>query len=82
MRKSVFGDFIVESVDDDMGEALMDHDTGDLYALVTKEDGKYAFEIQNSDDGESVVTSEAIFETAHDAKVYLVSFGIREVQFA
>ncbi len=74
MRRTTFGDFIVESETDDMGNAIMDHEIGDIYAVVQEDEevaGKFSFEVLENQNGNQVVSSEAIFASADDALKYL-----------
>ena len=75
MRKTMFGDTVIESAEDDMGliEALQDAGD-DIYAVVrANEDGsgKYDFEIMNNEDGEVIISSDPIFDSQDAAKAYL-----------
>ena len=68
----MFGDYIVESDKDDLGEALLEVESDDLYASIEPgEDGGFHFNILNNGDGQSVAMSDEFFETADAARKYL-----------
>ena len=72
MRKTAFGDLVIESVEDDLGEVTADHEAGTIYATILFDDtGDYYFEIMENESGDEVAKSEAIFETSSDARIYL-----------
>lgn len=77
MRTTLFGEPIVESVDDDMGliESLQEAGT-DIHAIIYKEDDsdkgdKFYFEVRGNEDGEVIVASDPIFNTFDMARAYL-----------
>lgn len=82
MRKSLFGDWIVESKDDDLGDALMDAGT-EIYAELMEDTasnpGMWAFEVRNNEDGECVVMSDPIFASRQDARAYVRQW-VKDVQ--
>lgn len=81
MRKTMFGDTVIDSKDDDLGEALVD--AGEEIHAVIREDedepGKFYFEIMNNDDGEPVASSDPIFQDEQEARDYLNGF-ISDIQ--
>lgn len=83
MRKTAFGDTVIESADDDLGEAIMDHEAGTIYAPIRKDDmgdggpetkGKFFFEIMENESGEEVASSDPIFDDAQAARKYLTGW--------
>jgi len=75
MRRSMFGDFIIESDQDDLGEALLEVDPDDLYASIEPgEEGGFCFNIRNNDDDQSVAMSDEFFETTDAARKYLAGW--------
>ncbi len=84
MRTSVFGDFIVENVNDDLGLVEPLQDAGDdIYAVIRKDvdegTGKYDFEIMNNANGEPLVASDPIFDSIADAREFLRYF-VHDIQ--
>ena len=75
MRRTQFGDWIIESTDDDLDtiEAFQEED-GDVYALIYKEgdtSGMFFFDVLRNDDGELVASSDSIFDSQDAAETYL-----------
>lgn len=83
MRTTAFGDPIIESITDDLGLVERLQDAGeDIYASIQHdryESGKWYFEISRNADGESIVSSEPIFENPIDARKYLRGF-VKDIQ--
>ena len=78
MRTSYFGDIVIESVEDDLAmiEALQEAG-GDIHAVIYADPdglGKYDFEIKLNGTGEQIVVSDAIFNSAMEARNYLRYF--------
>ena len=84
MRTTVFGDMIVESIDDDLGSIEVLQDAGDeIYAVISLDEegsGMYGFEVLENMTGEGVVSSDPIFETSQDAAGYL-SGWVTDIQY-
>jgi len=82
MRHTSFGDPVVDSVEDDIGllDVLQEAD-GQVYAIVEEDPatGKFAFDIVNNGDGESLVTSDPIFDDKKAVEVYLDGF-VEDIQ--
>lgn len=81
MRRTAFGDPVIESTEDDLG--LLDdlQDAGeDIYATVSEDAGKFYFEVMHNDDGEGIVSSDPIFDTKEAARDYLQPL-VSDVQF-
>lgn len=71
----MFGDKVIESVDDDLGlvEALQETD-GEVYAIIRADEdksGKFYFDVLMNDDGQEIVTSDPIFDSQDAARAYL-----------
>lgn len=83
MRTTVFGDTVIESDKDDMGLVEALQDAGDnVYAVIREPDeetGKYDFEVMKNESGETVVSSDPIFDTQDAARTYLRGW-IRDIQ--
>ena len=75
MRKTMFGDQIIESVDDDLGLVEAFQNVGsEIYAVIRADEestGKFDFEIMENASGETVVSSDPIFGSVLDARAYL-----------
>lgn len=84
MRKTMFGDTIIESSEDDLGSVEAFQDAGDeIYAVIRLDEegsGMYGFEVMRNDDGEGIVSSEPIFATSREAASYLNEWVI-DIQF-
>lgn len=83
MRTNFFGDSIIESESDDLGDILLE--AGDeVYAVVRsnegEESGKFDFEIMLNESGEIVASSDPIFDNQEAAGDYLRRW-ITDVQF-
>lgn len=84
MRKTMFGDVIIESADDDLGEVDALQDAGDeIYAAVRpceEGSGKFSFEVMHNEDGEVIVSSEPIFDSPRAIRAYLQGY-VSEIQW-
>ena len=85
MRTTMFGDKVIESVDDDLGlvEALQEEGPENVYAVVRADEegsGLFDFEVMRNDDGEAIVSSDPIFESQQAARDYLRGW-VSDVQF-
>lgn len=81
MRRTAFGDIVIENTDDDLGEALMEDNA--VYASIQQDEdgGAFYFDIQRNDDGEQVASSESIFASVDDAKKYIGSWlPLKDIQ--
>ena len=67
MRQNAFGDYRIDSPNDDLGSIIDSCDVShsDVYAMVhyDAEKEKWAFEVLTSDEGDEVASSDAIFES-------------------
>ncbi len=82
MRRTMFGDPVIEETTDDLFLLEELQEAGDkIYAVVREEEpGKFAFEIQHNESGESIVTSDSIFLTVQTAREYLHHHGITDIE--
>lgn len=84
MRRTMFGDTIIEDTNDDLGSVEALWDAGDeIYAVIRLDDegsGMYGFEVIRNDDGEGIVSSEPIFTTSQDAAGYLHGW-VSDIQY-
>ena len=74
MRTTAFGDVVIESAEDDLGEAFMrlDVDPEDCFGEITEVDpGKFAIEVRTNEDGDEVASSDEFFTSVDDARKYL-----------
>jgi len=75
MRKTMFGDQIIESTDDDLGSVEAFQEAGgEIYAVIREDEegsGMYDFEVMENESGEVVVSSDPIFKTQEEARDYL-----------
>ena len=73
MRKTAFGDPIIESKDDDLGLVEALQEAGDeIYAIVRKDEegsDKFYFEILTNAEGTELVSSEPIFDDEDDVRL-------------
>ncbi len=78
MRKTIFGDTVIEDVKDDIGEVealqLAEDEVYAVIGLDEDESGMYFFEVMQNKNGNQIVCSEPIFATIQDAKDYLKGF--------
>jgi hypothetical protein len=77
----MFGDPVIESADDDLGLVEELQDAGeDIFATIRQgEEGKFGFEVCQNETGESVVSSDDVFEDANSARRYLTPF-VKEIE--
>lgn len=84
MRRSMFGDFIVESAEDSLYDAFMDFDEdAEFFAMIEQdpdENNLWFFTIQEVEMSEQVATSEAIFTSEDTIRDYLRGQGIKDIQ--
>lgn len=75
MRQNAFGDYRIDSPDDDLGSVIdsFDVEHSHVYATVYQDTDKekWSFEVLTSDEGEEVASSDAIFESAEAVRNYL-----------
>jgi len=66
----MFGDYIVESIEDDIGEAFItaDVDPEQCYARIDECEDGFDVEIMRSDDGEAIVATDPIFDSVAAAR--------------
>lgn len=85
MRKTIFGNTIIENITDDLGLVEEFQEAGDdIYAIVRLDEeepsGKCYFEIMHNEDGEMITSSEPIFDDWDDARQYLKGYGVNDIQ--
>ena len=83
MRKTMFGDTVIESTDDDLGlvEAFQMADDA-IYAVIRADEegtGKFNFEVMENESGVTVVSSDPIFGSVLDARAYLRGW-VKDIQ--
>ncbi len=83
MRKTMFNDTIIESVDDDLGLVDAFQDAGDeIYAVIqrdTEDPSKFYFEVMENESGEAVASSDPIFGSVLDTRAYLRGW-VKDIQ--
>ena len=75
MRQNAFGDYRIDSPNDDLGSIIdvFEVDHSDVYATIyyDAEKEKWSFEVLTSEEGNEVASSDTIFESEQAARVYL-----------
>lgn len=75
MRQTMFGDAIVETLADDIGIYMSDHeiDDEDYHAVLEYEEGEgFWFDIRRNDDGETVISCDpGVFKSEDEMRRYL-----------
>ena len=75
MRQNAFGDYRIDSPNDDLGAVIDNFDVehSHVYATVYQDElkDKWSFEVLTSDEGEEIAASDVIFESAEAARNYL-----------
>lgn len=73
MRTNMFGQHVVDSAEDDLGDWLAKEsiEPSDVNAEIAATDGKWGFEIRTNDDGDEVIGSLEVFESEEAVRDYL-----------
>lgn len=79
MRTNMFGEYIIDSEDDSLGDylGLCETDPADVYAQVytpTVTDQKWSFEVLTKEDGKEIIKSAEMFDNEEALRKYLTQW--------